>query len=131
MNIAILTFTKDKASMTQRAALLPFFSKTHLLFDSYEVFTRSSENQLYLFQTDQESVYYEHIDKALHAQTQLKFDLLIFCTKHDSKSTIPSLCCHTQGNFGQAEYGSKDYTVAPCVAHIQSSFFEYMKKITP
>lgn len=41
------------------------------------------------------------------------FDSIIFATRHKSIAKIPTLTCHTPGNFGKADYGGKDGSVSP------------------
>jgi len=40
-------------------------------------------------------------------------DSIIFATRHKSVTKIPTLTCHTPGNFGKADYGGKDGHVSP------------------
>lgn len=44
-----------------------------------------------------------------------KFDSIIFATRHKSVAKIPTLTCHTPGNFGNADYGGKDGQV--CISN--------------
>ncbi len=40
-------------------------------------------------------------------------DSIFFATRHKSVTKIPTLTCHTPGNFGKADYGGKDGQVSP------------------
>ncbi|HII95560.1 MAG TPA: hypothetical protein HA367_07500, partial [Candidatus Methanofastidiosum sp.] len=40
-------------------------------------------------------------------------DSIFFATRHKSVTKIPTLTCHTPGNFGKADYGGKDGYVSP------------------
>lgn len=40
-------------------------------------------------------------------------DSIFFATRHKSVTKIPTLTCHTPGNFGNADYGGKDGQVSP------------------
>ncbi|MCC7573582.1 MAG: hypothetical protein KO464_09410 [Candidatus Methanofastidiosum sp.] len=40
-------------------------------------------------------------------------DSIYFATRHKSVAKIPTLTCHTPGNFGKADYGGKDELVSP------------------
>lgn len=108
MNIAIVCFTGDLASMTIKSSLISSFRVTDLFFDSNPVFKTNLSNDLYLLTTDSESIYYDDLDLKLTTQTNISFDLIIFATKHQSKSGVQSLSCHAPGNWSSAEYGGKD-----------------------
>jgi D-aminoacyl-tRNA deacylase len=40
-------------------------------------------------------------------------DSIFFATRHKSVTKIPTLTCHTPGNFAKADYGGKDSQVSP------------------
>ncbi|KYC44571.1 MAG: D-tyrosyl-tRNA(Tyr) deacylase [Candidatus Methanofastidiosum methylothiophilum] len=42
-----------------------------------------------------------------------EIDSIYFATRHKSVAKIPTLTCHTPGNFGKADYGGKDGKVSP------------------
>ena len=127
MNIVLLTFTKDAASMNMRTHLLEYFSQTNIVFDSYTVLEKKDfqgeSKKCYVLTTDKESIFYENIDKEILRQTNISPDLLIFCTKHESKAKIQSLSCHTQGNFGKARYGGKDFSLGICPSIVMENAF--------
>lgn len=127
MKIAIVCFTGDSASMTIKNSLLPSFEKSNLFFDSYEVCKKDFQNQLYLFTTDKESIYYEDLDMQLKSQTNLRFDLIIFATKHQSKSGINSLSCHAPGNWAKAEYGGIDEKVCISSPNVLKAFYQNLQ----
>ncbi|MFW5746320.1 MAG: D-aminoacyl-tRNA deacylase [Nanoarchaeota archaeon] len=70
----------------------------------------------------EESVYLERIDRAFSS------DYLIFCTKHQAKSGIPSLSVHTQGNFGTADFGGQARTLAPSPALLLATAYDALKR---
>lgn len=128
MNIAIVTFTQDLASMNIFSFLKDKFSDTELTFDGYECRKKEEDNTLFLLKTDKESIFYERIDEKIKEQTRIHFDLIIFATKHQAKSGIPSLSCHTPGNWHTAEYGGEDEEVCVCPANLLTRFFRSMKE---
>ena len=117
--------------MNQRNALLKFFEKTSDEFDGYPVlrYDGAGVNLIHLLQTDEESVTYENIDQYIEEKVGIKPDLLIFCTKHQSKSGIHSLSCHTQGNWTTADYGGKPKHVAPCPVRFLNDAYLLMQKL--
>ncbi|MBD3202983.1 D-tyrosyl-tRNA(Tyr) deacylase [Candidatus Woesearchaeota archaeon] len=56
-----------------------------------------------------ESIYAENIDK------KIKSDIIIFATKHVSKSKKPTLSVHTPGNFSKAQFGGYDKELCICL----------------
>lgn len=98
MKIAIITSTKDPASMNIREHLL--MQKTWT--KNGEVYTQGTTR---VYTLHSELIYAEHIDKTITA------DLFIFASKHQSASKIPSLTVHAPGNFGAAALGGQEKTV--------------------
>ncbi len=88
---------KDKLLNEQKV-----FSETSLLFKEEKVY---QYKDTYLITSPIFSVESEKIDEDIEKITSIKPDLIIFPTTHTSKSGIPSLMVHTQGNWGTAELG--------------------------
>lgn len=113
MKYAIICSTQDPASMNIRDNLLTNFDfvETEDKFDLYpihefvpkeELFEKKSlffDNNIRLYTTDKQLIVFENIDKKINA------DLFIFASKHQSTSKVPSLTCHSIGNFDLALYG--------------------------
>jgi D-aminoacyl-tRNA deacylase len=129
MNIVILTSTIDEASMNERNFLFPFFSKTNLVFDSYNVLKFEDKNVLYLVNTDKHSVEYENVDEEIEKQIGVKMDLIVFATKHQSASGIHSLSCHTPGNWNNADYGGKEGKVCINPVKLNEEFYLKLKEV--
>jgi D-aminoacyl-tRNA deacylase len=53
------------------------------------------------------------IQKEMEDYGLTKIDSIFFATRHKSVTKIPTLTCHTPGNFGKADYGGKDNQVSP------------------
>jgi D-aminoacyl-tRNA deacylase len=128
MNIAIVTFTIDSASMNIRKQLLPSFSTIDLLFDNYSVLVKNETNTLYLLQTDRHCIEYNNLDEKIEKQLGIKLDLLIFATKHQSKSGIHSLSVHTNGNWGSADYGGSAGFLATCPVRFIADAYLLLKE---
>lgn len=52
----------------------------------------------------------------------IKEEIIIFVSKHQSKAGKKSLTCHSIGNFGKAEVGGKDKTLVPTKAKLLGNF---------
>lgn len=106
--IALIICTPDVAAINIKERLLEkgSWKKLEESFQNHSVYQYfHPTKEIKLYTTDTACVYCEHIDK------KIDVDLFIFPTKHQSKSGIPSLTVHTQGNWGVAEIGGKDNTL--------------------
>jgi D-aminoacyl-tRNA deacylase len=109
--ICVLTFTDDLASMNIRKALLPSFKKINIQFHNHPVYQKDN---IYLLLTDVHCVHAEHIDEEIRKELKMPLELLLFATKHQSKSGIHSLSVHTNGNWGNADFGGTNGFLATC-----------------
>lgn len=105
MNIFFILDENSTAAKNIKQKLLEeqkIFSETSLKFQKRKVY---QYRNAYLISTDTRSVECEKIDEDIETIISIKPDLIIFPTTHRSKSGIPSLMVHTQGNWGVAELG--------------------------
>ena len=63
-----------------------------------------------------EKIYAEGLDTRLRDMGYV-FDRMVFISRHRSASGIPTLTVHPVGNWGRAEAGGKDETLAPPAPH--------------
>lgn len=98
MKILILCNTQDEASLNEYSFLKDL------------VKPRMGNHEVQLELIGVESIYTENIDK------EYDCDLIIYPTKHQSKSGVHSLSVHTQGNWGKADFGGKDKDLGFCPA---------------
>lgn len=104
MKFAIIVSKKDKAGLNIKENLLKL------------------KPDLKIHTVEKESIFCENIDKEIDA------DFFIFATKHESESKIPSLSCHTPGNWSKAEFGGQDrkLCIAPA-SYLKMAFLELNK----
>lgn len=119
MNIAIISSSKDKASINIKESLITNFNFKELeeKFDNNNIFQCEIDNKIIkIYTINSELIHAENIDKSIGA------DLFIFISKHSAKEERKSLTVHVTGNFGKAEHGGKEKTLctAPSI---------YMKNI--
>jgi len=103
MKIAIIISKKDPASLN--------------------IASKLDEKKIKYYSIDKKSINCENIDK------EIKADLFIFPTKHESKSGINCLSTHSPGNFGKAELGGKNKTL--CIApenYLKKAMIELEKR---
>lgn len=120
MKVAIIISSKDKAGINIKKNLMTIKKWTRVgLFDNFHYYEyKDNKNTLFLITTQKESIYNENIDIDIENVIKTELDLVIFATKHVSKSGIPSLSVHTQGNWDRAEFGGKYKTLAIAPANI-------------
>ncbi|MFW5852529.1 MAG: D-aminoacyl-tRNA deacylase [Nanoarchaeota archaeon] len=105
MNIFIIIDKNSPAANNIKDKLLheqKIFSETGLVFKNHKV---HQYRNAYLVTSPTRSVDSEKIDEDIESILSIKPDIIIFPTTHRSKSRIPSLMVHTQGNWGEAELG--------------------------
>ncbi|MCK4478443.1 D-tyrosyl-tRNA(Tyr) deacylase [Candidatus Bathyarchaeota archaeon] len=101
--ILIVASTKDVASMNIRQQLLVHydFKESEEKFHSNPVYHKTlSDNEVKLVTIDEEAIYYQSILNHFNPQ------LIIYISRHSSKSGTPTLSVHTPGNLtAQAQKG--------------------------
>lgn len=106
MNFAIIISLKDPAGINIKERLIEKFEfKKNSSFDGNDVYEFGNAK---LYSANEKSIHCEDIDRKIDA------DFFIFASKHAAKAGVPSLCVHTPGNWGKAEYGGKDNEL--CIA---------------
>ncbi|HLP79391.1 MAG TPA: D-aminoacyl-tRNA deacylase, partial [Acidobacteriota bacterium] len=123
--VVILCSTQDEASMNIYNNLLPYSHPTQLSFDGHPIYlvAISSERKAYLVCMNRRSITAEHIDQEIVNVLGVSIDAVIFATKHDSKSGVPSFCVHTQGNWATADMGGHIGDVAICPIFLKHLLF--------
>jgi D-aminoacyl-tRNA deacylase len=113
--ILIVASRKDVASMNIRQQLLSNydFEKTAETFHDDAIYHREVEdNEVKLATIKEEAIYYQAITDHFSPQ------LIIYLSRHSSKSGTPTLSVHTPGNLAGAEKGGipRKVSVAPANA---------------
>lgn len=104
MKTAIIVSKKDPAGMNIKERLLELYEWEN----DNSVYQLKKNNDIKLYTVEKESIFNEDIDKEIEA------DMFVFATKHQSSSGVHSLCVHSPGNWGKAEFGGKDRKL--CIA---------------
>lgn len=113
--ILIVASTKDVASMNIRQQLISYygFSESSEEFHKNKIYNNEVDGQeLKLVTINEEAIYYQAITDHFRSK------LIIYISRHSSKSGRPTLSVHTPGNLIQAEKGgiSGKISVAPANA---------------
>jgi len=110
MNIALISSSKDYASLNIRESLLNGrgFAKDGE-FEGNDVFSRKGAK---IFLTDEPIIKAELIDKRIeNAGLMKKIEAAIFLSRHVSKDKRPAFTAHSIGNWSTADYGGKSRTL--------------------
>ena len=119
MKIAIIVSKKDPAGMNIRQRLLESYQWEKINNEKYQL---KKNESIKLYIAEKESIFCEDIDKEIEA------DLFVFATKHQSSSGIHSLCVHSPGNWGKAEFGGKDKKLCTAPArYLRTALFTLKK----
>ena len=113
--VLLVASTRDMASMNIRRQLLTHygFEEAGERFHTHPVYVRAiGEEEARLITIDEEAIYYQDI--AAHVTAQL----VIYITRHSSRSGTPTLSVHTPGNLAQARMGGipRKVSIAPATA---------------
>jgi D-aminoacyl-tRNA deacylase len=125
MNIAIISYSKDKASTNIKENLVNNFDFNGLdeKFDNNNIFQTTIDNNIIkLYTISSEHIYTDDLDKKINA------DLFVFISKHSAVEGRPSLTCHPIGNFGKAEKGGKERTLCPVDSILLKNIFIELNK---
>jgi len=107
--IIIGSSTADKASRNIAKMVIDLydFKQTDEVFSDHHVLSSKIDNKEVKLVTFDGSIVQDHKISDLY-----NVELLIFISRHSSKSGIPTLTVHTPGNLGDAKLGGKLRTVS-------------------
>lgn len=69
----------------------------------------------------------DDVDKSVEKATGLRFDDVLFLSRHKAASGIHTLTVHPLGNYGKAEYGGKDGMLVPASPHFMTCLLRRLK----
>jgi len=101
MQFAIIVSEKDPAGMNIKDSLISLhgFKELDEKFGDSSVYQL---NNIKIYTIKDETIHSENLDK------EIKADLFVFATKHQSAKVVHSLSCHVPGNWSKAEAGGSD-----------------------
>lgn len=109
--IVIVISKQDAASVNIGRALL-----THDGWHEKGVFQQGiayGYESLYLVIIEDLHLYHDHIDQQIQKELKIIPSVIIFASRHTSRSQKKTLSVHPLGNYGEALYGGKHYTLVP------------------
>jgi len=112
MTVLIIASSQDPASISIKKSLLSQnkWNEINTFYDK-PVYEHSKMKNILLVTTKKRKIKHENIDLDIEKKLNIEAKQLIFISRHDSKTGIPSLTTHPIGNYGKAEYGGKDNTL--------------------
>ncbi len=120
----IIVSRKDIASLT-------IFS--HLLNYGYKEISEGyyKKNNAVIALINGDSIFANYIEKKVEKDINIKFDSIIFASRHSSEKKIPTLTAHTPGNFGKADYGGKDGELCFSIPEANKKAVQKMNELSP
>jgi D-aminoacyl-tRNA deacylase len=106
--IAIIISALDKASFNIKNWLLKLAD-----WKEEKDYWLSSQEDLLIFTIQDYHLYHDNLDLELERKLGLRPEKIIFASKHESASKLPTLTVHPIGNFGNAELGGKTKELVP------------------
>ncbi len=117
--ISIVVSKTDPAGLNIAEHLIKKFDfkQTEKQFNFNSVYFFSSEKTLFeLVFINQKQVFADYLN-------ELDSDLIVFASKHSSKTKKPCLTVHSTGNFSKAELGGKTRTLSLASSFVMKNFY--------
>ncbi|MDI9632762.1 MAG: D-aminoacyl-tRNA deacylase [Methanolinea sp.] len=99
MDIALVSSLSDPGGSTIHDALLSLLSRPHTPYPL-------EEHRLVHHRIEDRLIFHDRIDREVDA------DLIVFLSRHSSQKPVPVLTVHVTGNFGPAEFGGLERSLA-------------------
>ena len=109
--IVIVISKKDMASVNIGRALLSY-GRWHEKGD-FQLGITYCNGFLYLVTIEDLHLHHDHIDQQIRKDLQIVPSVIIFASRHASRSQKKTLSVHPIGNYGEALYGGKCQTLVP------------------
>ncbi len=103
----VICSTKDLASMSIRDSLLSLLDFDVIKAGDYVIYI---SDEIGIAEVDKDLIYADYID--LRLSKYVKFNEILFASRHSSKDKRKIFCVHVSGNVNRAEYGGKPYSLA-------------------
>lgn len=115
----------DQASVAIRDALLSMAAWFEAgMFEDSPVWRRD-ENTIVTI--EQLHLGADDVDKSIEQTTGMRFDEVLFLSRHKAASGIHTLTIHPLGNYGKAEFGGRDETLIPSCPHFMTSLLRRLR----
>ena len=121
MTTVLISSTTDTASTNIKTCLLHQSSwQAKETFLHEPAYHHTTIHDLLLVTIPDNKITHEHLDSELHDALGITPKLMIFLSRHRSKTGKPSLTVHPIGNYGPAEFGGKPQTLIPSAPRLMT-----------
>jgi len=130
-NIAILIVSsnEDVASTNIKNGLLEQSEWDEInTFFNNPVYINSKINDLFIVTINDSKIRHENLEKELLEKINLKPKLVIFASRHRSKTGEPTLTAHPIGNYTDAKFGGKSNTLVESSPKLMTQLLRFIKK---
>jgi D-aminoacyl-tRNA deacylase len=129
MTVLIVSSTEDPASTHIKNSLLEQATwDEHENFYNTPVYHHTSQKDLVIVTIPDKKIRHENIDQEVRDQLHLSPDIVIFLSRHRSKTGEPTLTVHPIGNFSDAQFGGQPKTLIPTAPKTMTQLLRLIKK---
>jgi len=122
----IVCSSRDQASINIKNNILTMLDFERTKVGDYELYFTED---IGLIEIDESLIYADHLDERLR-RMGLKFEEILFASRHSSKDERKILTVHVSGNVGEAKYGGKPYSLArPSPITMKNYVLALMKRV--
>jgi len=118
----IVTSDKDEASVNIRKHLLGMRQWEDLENKIWR------HEDIIMTSIDDYHLYHDNIDSELEKKLDVKFDVVIFASKHKSESGMKTLSVHPVGNYNKPDFGGRENTLVNASPHLMTTALRTMKE---
>lgn len=127
MSILIVSSIQDPASTNIKGSLLKLGDWKEIGEISSNPVYESDDVDAIIVTINDELIRHEGIDEEVVGELNIDIDLLIFVSKHRSKTGEPTLTVHPIGNFGEARFGGRDRTFVKSSPRMMTELLRLIK----
>jgi D-aminoacyl-tRNA deacylase len=129
MTVLMVSSVEDPASTNLKNTLLEQTTwEEHGIFYNTAVYRHTSVKNLMMVTIPDKKIRHENIDKETQEQLHINPDLVIFLSRHRSKTGEPTLTVHPIGNYSDAQFGGQPKTLVPAAPKTMTHLLRLIKK---
>ena len=114
MSVFIISSTEDPAGTNIKKQLLRLTSwEEQISFYDVPILSFPEVDDVYLITIPDRTIFHDNLDVEISKVLGKKPDMLLYLSRHSSKTGKPSLTAHPIGNYGPADFGGKPHTLVP------------------
>jgi len=131
ISVLIVTSNEDIASTNIKKGFLEQSKWEEIdTFFNNSVYKNSDIKNLLIVSVNDSKIRHENLEKEILEKLNLKPKLVIFASRHRSKTGEPTLTTHPIGNFGEAKFGGKPRTLVESSPKLMTQLLRIINKNT-